>query len=162
MKKIIVGFSHHPGSIFSWLIRTATKSEVSHAYIRIPVEEYKQDVIFQASGLTVNYCNGEVFLKKNGVVEEYVIEISNEQAIENERSRITECGKPYSMNQIYGCLWVLAMRQIGKRVPNPFSDGMHSYVCVEITADQVGIADGESMTPEDMRRWCARHGTLIQ
>lgn len=161
MKTVIVGFSSHKG-IFSWLIRTCTKSKVSHAYIRLPIEEYGKDVIFQASGLTVNYCSGDVFRSHSQVIEEYLVEISDEQAKKNELYRITECGKPYSMNQVYGFMYVLGMRQIGKNVPNPFSDGAHSYVCVETAANHVGAPNAESMTQEDFRRWCAKNGKLIR
>ncbi len=67
MKKVIVGFSTHR-SIFSSLIKFVTNSKVSHAYIRIPVPEYGESMIFQASGLWVNYMNVEVFKKAGNIV----------------------------------------------------------------------------------------------
>jgi hypothetical protein len=160
MKNIVIGFSTRRG-LLSWLIRTVTKSKVSHAYVRIPVPEYETSMIFQASGLSVNYCSGELFDSKNLIHQEYEVAVSDEQAKIAERLRVSESGKSYSMNQLYGFLWVLALRKFGKKVHNPFSDGNHSYVCVEIAADQVGHLDGENMTPEDFRRWCEKNGKLI-
>lgn len=161
MKTLRVGFSTHSGA-FSWLIRTATSSEVSHTYLRIPVPEHSTDMIFQASGLTVNYCAKDVFEFKNNICEEYDIDVSDEQFKAAERFRITEAGKAYSMNQVYGFIAVLAARQVlDKKISNPFSDGDHSYVCVEVVAVCIGLEDAESMTPEDLRRWCEKNGRLV-
>ena len=161
MKTIRVGFSTHAGA-FSWLIRTVTASKVSHTYLRIPVPEYNTDMIFQASGLTVNYCADKVFSLKNQVIEEYDVDISDEQYEIGEKFRVTESGKPYSIRQIGGFLTVLAARQfLDKKISNPASNGNHSYVCVEVVAVCIGLKDGESMTPEDLRRWCKKNARLV-
>ena len=160
MKTIIVGFSTHKGA-FSWLIRTATSSSISHTYIRLPVCEYNTSMIFQASGLLVNYCSDDVFSKKNQVIEEYDITLSDEQAAIGEEFRIRESGKPYAIKQIFGFIYVLGMRKFNKKVANPFSDGKQSYVCVETNSICIGLVNGESMTPEDLRRWCQKNGKLI-
>jgi hypothetical protein len=161
MKTIRVGFSTHTGA-FSWLIRTATASKVSHTYLRIPVPEYNTSMIFQASGLTVNYCAAEVFDLKNHIYEEYEVDVSDEQYEVGEKFRVTEAGKSYSMKQVCGFATVLAARQLlNKRIPNPYSNGNHSYVCVEVVTVCIGLADGESMTPEDLRRWCEKNAKLV-
>ena len=162
MKTVRVGFSTHPGA-FSWLIRNVTASNVSHTYLRIPIPEHDTSMIFQASGLTVNYCATDVFSLKNTVVEEYDVEISDEQYELGEKFRVTEAGKPYSMRQVGGFLVVLAARQLlDKKVANPASDGHHSYVCVEVVTVCIGLEDGESMTPEDLRRWCQKNAKLVR
>lgn len=161
MKTIRVGFSTHPGA-FSWLIRAVTASTVSHTYLRIPIPEHGTSMIFQASGLTVNYCATDVFDYKNTIIEEYDVEISDEQYEYGELFRVTEAGKPYSMKQIVGFLAVLSARQIlDKNIPNPLSNGNHSYVCVEVVTACLGLDDGESMTPEDLRRWCQKNAKLV-
>ena len=123
-------------------------------------------MIFQASGLTVNYCNSETFKEKSTIVEEYEIDITDEQDLKNQIFRQTEVGKPYSVKQILGFSWVLLMRQyFKKKVKNPFSNGNFAYVCVEASANQTGkisTIDAEGMTPEDLRRWCKCNGRLIQ
>lgn len=161
MKTVIVGFSTYPGA-FSSLIRFVTNSKVSHAYIRIPVPEYNESMIFQASGLWVNYCNFKVFQEKSKVVEEYEIEIDEETHQYGEMLRVMEAGKPYSMKELFGLVWILIMRGFGVRVKNPFRDGSASYICVELAMLCVGLeTDSENITQEDFRRWCAANGKLI-
>lgn len=161
MKKVIIGFSAHPG-IFSTLIKFITNSRVSHTYIRIPVPEYNESMVFQASGLCVNYMNYKVFQKKSKIIEEYEIEVDDDVYAFGEMMRVIESGKPYSMKEIFGLLWVLAMRGFGVKVNNPFRDGSHSYICVELAMLCVGLEkDSENVTQEDFRRWCAANGTLI-
>jgi len=161
MKTIRVGFSTRSCAL-PWVIRKATASRVSHTYIRIPVPEHSTSMIFQASGLNVNYCNGELFDSHNDIIEEYDVDISDEQFLISEKFRVTESGKPYSSKQLVGFLTVLAARRIlGKHISNPSSDGNHSYICVEIVAVCLGLGNAESMTPEDLRRWCAKNARLI-
>jgi len=155
MKNITVGFSYHPGSPLSWLIRVITKSKVSHVFAVVVVAG--DPLVYQASGLNVNYTALPVFLEKNKVVEQYNIEISEEQYAKARKIRVSQVGKPYSLMQLVGFLWVLGMRKFGRKVRNPLSDGKQSYVCVEIIADMIDVADGEAMTPEDFRRYCKEH-----
>lgn len=161
MKTVIVGFSTQSGA-FSSLIKFATNSKVSHSYIRIPVPEYNESMVFQASGLSVNYCNFKIFQEKSKVMEEYEIEVDEETYEYGEMLRVMEAGKPYSMKELVGLLWILVMRGFGVRAKNPFRDGSASYVCVELAMLCVGLqADSENVTQEDFRRWCAAHGKLI-
>ena len=161
MKKVIVGFSSHP-SLFSRAIKFVTNSKVSHVYIRIPIPEYNENMVFQASGLAVNYCNYNLFIKSNTVHEEYEIEIDDETAALGEMMRIIEAGKPYSMKEILGLAWVLAMRGLGVRISNPFRDGSQSFICVELAMLSLGQGkDSENTTPEEFRLWCEKNGDLI-
>jgi hypothetical protein len=163
MKKVIIGFSRPMKyRILSSLICFITNSNVSHTYVRIPVPEYGESMVFQASGLSVNYCNYKVFQEKAKVVEEYEIEVSDDVFAIGELMRVMEAGKPYSVKELVGLLWVLVMRGLGIRVGNPFKDGSASYICVELVMLCVGLrADSENTTQEDFRRWCKKHGKLI-
>lgn len=155
MKTIILGFSRRKDfNLFSILIRLCTRSQASHTYVRIPIPEYQDNMIFQASGLVVNYQYYGLFLQKETIVEEYEIPISDEQYLKSEKFRITEAGKPYSMKEIFGLLWVLLMRQFGKKISNPFSEGDHAYICVDVGADQIGYDDSGNLSQEDLRLWC--------
>lgn len=60
-----------------------------------------------------------------------------------------ELGKPYSLLQLIGYLWIMLCKTVGLRVRNPLSNGRHSYVCVELVARYLNIKDAESMTPQD-------------
>lgn len=162
MKKVIVGFSTRSG-IFSSLIKWITNSKVSHTYVRIPVPEYGESVVFQASGLHVNYMNFEVFKKAgNIIIEEYEIKVDNDTYEFGEMLRVMEAGKPYSIKELFGLLWILSMRGFGVKVKNPFRDGSRSYICVELAMLCVGLgAESENVTQEDFRRWCKRNGKLL-
>lgn len=161
MKSIIVGFSSHKG-IFSWLIRAISRSKVSHTYLRVPVPEYADNMVFQASGLQVNYCNYDVFQQKSEVIEEYEILVDDATYEYAELFRITEAGKPYSLLTVIGFLWILSMNGIKIKAENPFADGQKSYICVEVVANCLGLINiGEKTTPEDLRLWCAKYGKLI-
>ena len=160
MKKIIVGFSYS-NSLFSKLIKIFTSSKISHTYIRLPVPEYNTSVVFQASLLSVHYVTADVFKSHSTIVEEYELEVSDEQFSVGEKFRVTEVGKPYSYTQILGFLYVLMLRKFGKKVSNPLSNGDHAYVCVEVVANSIGVSNGESMTPEELRLWCKDNARLV-
>jgi len=149
MKKIKIGFSTR-NSIFSALIRFFSRSSISHTYIRIPLCNSNNQLIFQASGLKVNAEGSSSFASHSKIVKEITIEISDEKCMQIESFMCESLGKPYSIMQIIGMLWVLFCRNFGKRVRNPFADGDHSYVCVELVANVLDIPGSEEMTPQDL------------
>lgn len=160
---LIIGFSQAPTKWFSKLIRWVTKSQVSHAFIVI--QENNKTVIYQASGLAVNYQNINTFLSIEQPIEFYQFELTEAQDVRNKLFRITTVGKPYSWQEIIGFLWVLLARKLGKIVRNPLSGGHTAYVCSDIAAAHLP-ADPEpldgSMTPEDLRLWCSKNGKQVQ
>jgi hypothetical protein len=149
MAKIIVGFSTST-HLLSKFIRFMTNAPFSHAYIRVPVPEFNTSIVFQASGLSVNYTNYEYFLTSNTVVEEMEIEVSDEQAKIAESLRVTECGKPYSLKELFGFSWIMFLRIFHKKVGNPFYDGNSGYICVELISKSLGIQDKSTLTPIDL------------
>ena len=162
MKKIIVGFSTNE-KILAKIIRWFTNSSVSHTYVRIPVPEYNEDMIFQAAFLNVNYCNYKYFKTYSKIVEEYEINVEDATYEYGELIRVTEAGKPYSILTVLGFFWILAMRMFGIKVHNPFKDRQKSYICVELTCHILGLPEeAENLTPEDLRCWCERYGKRIK
>lgn len=161
MKTLIVGFSSHY-SIFSKLIRVITASKISHTYIRILNFYGAEDMVFQASGLTVNYTNYQYFQRKSKVIEEYEMQVSDKQYDTAMTLMSKSAGKPYSMPEILGILYVLFMREWMKKcVKNPYRNGDKSYICSELAAECLGLWNTEAMTPEDLRRYCNKNGKLI-
>ena len=145
MKTIIIGFSHS-NNLFSKLIMAVTRSNISHAYIRL-----NETDVFQASGLSVNEQVYEYFLTYETVVKEFQIQISDEQFAAGEAFRLASLGKPYSMKEVFGFGWVMFMRMFGKKVANPGKDGDHAYVCSKLVCIYAGIPDvGENLTPDDL------------
>lgn len=162
MKSLIIGFSRAPTKSFSRLICWVTKSQVSHSFILL--EYADEQLIYQASGLAVNYENHDTFMSIEVPIEFYQFELTEAQRVKNELFRINTVGKPYSWRELIGYLWVLLARKFGKRVKNPLSGGQTAYVCVDVAAAHLPVNpelnDG-SMTPEDFRRWCSKNGTKV-
>lgn len=145
MKTVTIGFSH-ADSWFSRLIMRATRSKISHTYIR-----RSDNLVYQASGLRVNEESYDTFLSYETVVKEIEIDITDEQFERGEKFRKESLGLPYSMREICGFSWVLFMRSMGKKVPNPFKDGDRAYVCVSLVAEYIGLDDSsENITPDDL------------
>lgn len=100
--QIFIGFSKSSGKfpIFSWLIQLFQRVNYSHAYLRLYIEAFNVDMIFQASGLEVNLVPYEEFLTKELVIKEYPLEITNKQYKDIIDFIISKLGQPYSILQI--------------------------------------------------------------
>ena len=145
MKTITVGFSHST-NLFSKLIMLVTRSQISHAYIRL-----SEDKVYEASGLSVNEQVYEYFLTYETVVKEIQVELTDEQFAKGEAFRLASLGKPYSVGEVFGFAWILLMKSLGRKVANPFKGGTTSYVCSELVMNYIGMDDSaENMTPEDV------------
>jgi len=145
MKTITIGFSHS-NNLFSKLIMWATKSNISHTYIRLDTT-----IVYQASGLSVNETTYEDFLSYETVIQEIPVEVSDEQFALGEQFRLQSLGKPYSVKEVIGFAWVLFMKIFGRKVSNPLKDGNSAYVCSKLVCDYAGINDaGENLDPDDV------------
>ena len=149
MKTITIGFSTSH-TLFSSLIRWFSSSKVSHTYIRMPLYSSCSELVFQASGLKVNIEGYKHFESHSTVVKEIELQISDEKYEELEVFMCDSLGKPYSIKQILGMVLVLVCRSVGCKIKNPFRDGDHSYVCVELVANILNIPNAEDMTPQDL------------
>jgi len=148
--KLIVGFSHG-NKFLSKIISELTDSNISHCYLRAPVNGV--DMVFQASGLSVNIESWEIFQLQHEIVEEYETELEADIIIP---LMLAEMGKPYAMKALFGYLWVIFCQQLGFTVTNPFFDGNQAYVCSEFVCKMIGVNDAlENITPEDLRKLCA-------
>lgn len=159
MKKVIVGFSHSY-NIFGKIIRWATSSKVNHVFIMF--EEDGVDIVFQASGLAVNYVNYSRFLDHSKILETYSLWMTDEEWTKCKHDQLLKLGTPYSWRDIVGFIWVLLNRKFDRDVENPLSDGDYAYICVDLTAEQLGYEWESTMTPEDMRRWCQLNPRLTR
>lgn len=153
MKNLIIGFSTS-NRLLSRLIRFITRSSVSHVYICIPINKHNVNLIFQASGLAVNMESSINFIEHSKIIREIAIPLSEEQEIELMTFVFDTLGKPYSLLQLVGMIWVIGCKTIGLHVKNPFRDGDHSYVCVELIAKILKLKGAEEMTPQDLLDWC--------
>jgi hypothetical protein len=158
MAKIIFGFSRPiEKKILSSAIMKVDDVDFSHAYIKLWSEKYNRYLIYQASGLQVNFVNQEIFESHNVAVHEFEVEVSDETRTIVMQYAIDRCGMPYSIKELFGFLLVKINSCFGKTIKNPFGDGNRSYVCSELVAEIIREClgkqlpkDPDDMTPKDL------------
>lgn len=159
MNKIIIGF-YKPKAFFepfSWLIRIVTNCAFSHAYIKYYDDYSERWIIFQASGLKVNFIGQEIFDVNEEVYEEFKVPVSNNIKKKIIQHAVDVCGSSYGIEQILGFSWVMFMRLFGKKVQNPFYN-VNTFFCSELAADEleeIGFTglDPQVTTPKDLYNW---------
>ena len=157
MKIITVGFSSHKTSILSKLIRLVEGTPYSHTYVKFRSDSLDRDLIYQASGLAVNFMSPIIFHDHNIVCAEYILEVPDEVHKKVLQFAIDNCGKPYGLKGLFGMAYVKIARVFGKKVDNPFSDGGKTYVCSELVSTIIehflGKEIGENLddvSPKDL------------
>lgn len=157
MKTIKLGFSRpSKWKPFSWLIMTAYTIPYDHVYVRMDIGD-SREIIYQASGLAVNFMSPAIFAANNVIVNEYTVDISDDSYGKMVQFCIDNAGKPYGIKDIFGLAWVRINYWLGRTVKNPFNDNGATYVCSElgavILADFAGVTlpeDADDMTPLDV------------
>lgn len=139
MKHVVVGFSRPKKgfAIFSWLIRLFERTEYSHVYVKFYSESLDRWLIYQASGLKVNFEGSISFDERVQTLYRYSVDIKEEDYKKVLQFAVDNAGKPYSISQIFGLAYVIVCRWFGKRVKNPFPNGDQSYVCSELVATMI-------------------------
>lgn len=159
MATIIVGFSR-PRKFFapfSWLIRLIDWTPYSHTYIKFYSQKYDCWLVYQASGLFVNFFGPSAFAREALVIEEFDLEIDDATMISVVKFAIQTAGVPYGVTEIVGIGWVKFMAFFGKKIRNPFRNGKFTFICSELVAEilvqHLGVQiqeDVETMTPKDV------------
>lgn len=153
MKTIHVGFSRSSGKfpIFSWLIMFFQRNNFSHSYIRFNLESTQKEVVFQASGLAINFMGLDLFKQKETIIKEFEIEINDNTFNNIMKSTIDLVGQPYSMLQILNSLIYLLFKK------NPFDNQITGWDCSKLVAyelqEEVGFKipeDLDVITPKDL------------
>lgn len=156
-----IGFSRSVVSfpIVSDLIRKIEKRPYSHAYVRMVDPYTGRDIVFQASGKSVNRCNYEVFQTHSQTVKEYEIECSDVEFKETYTWLSDQLGKPYSRAQMF---WLLIKKAF--HVSGKVNNGDAEYVCSELAAKVLKIKRiplpkfEDEITPSDLDRILESHG----
>lgn len=152
MKKIIVGFSRpKKWNILSYLIMKFQRTNYSHVYVKFRSESLNRDLIYQASGLQVNFVGSSLFYEHHIVVGEFELEISAEIYKKTLQFSVDKAGSPYSMKQLFN---ILLYTFTGKSI---LKDGRNAYICSElvgeILSDNFKIVidkDLDIVTPKDI------------
>ena len=164
MNKIVVGFSRPKGWFepFSWLIRLVTWAPMSHAYIKYYDAYVGRWIIYQASGLKVNFIGEAAFDNAEDVIAEFNLSISDATQQKLVQGAVDTLGSPYGIWQVVGYLWVFLMRKLGKTVANPLYSAS-SFFCSELTSDdleEIGLKglDPSDMSPKDLYNFMLSKG----
>jgi hypothetical protein len=158
MALIVVGFSKpKTWKPFAWLIQTAYGTSYDHVYVKLPCLEFNKDIIYQASGMKVNFMGVDVFKSENVILDQFDVDVLPENRIKMIQFAIDNAGKPYSLKEIFGFFIVRAAFWCGKNISNPFRDGTNAYVCSELVSYLLQEFDSEElpknyqdMTPRDV------------
>lgn len=133
METIIVGFSKpKTWKPFAWAIMKAYGIPYDHVYVKIHSDKYQRDLIYQASKLMVNFMGTDMFLQDNVIVDEFPVQISDDNKIKLMQFAIDNSCKAYGMTEALGMGVVRLAELCGFKIKNPFGDGGKTYVCSEL------------------------------
>jgi hypothetical protein len=128
--------------------------------------KYDIGLVYQASGVSVNFTNHEVFLSKNEVVNEFEFDITDEAFDKYMRFAMTNAGKPYGMLQVLG----IAICFLFNLKRNPFRSGRADYVCSELVGEILFEICGfkydheilDKLLPIEVYDFCLKYGKGIK
>ena len=161
MKKITIGFSRSSGKlpIFSWLIMLFQRTNYSHAYMKFNSDNIDRTIVFQASGLKVNFIGLELFKTKEIIVKEFEIEISDESFNNIMKYAVDRAGQPYSLLQIINTAIYMICRK------SPFDNQIIGWDCSKLMADMLEKELGYNITedldvisPKDLHDYLENYG----
>jgi len=154
MSNIVIGFSRPPAKfpppIFAWAIMLFGWRNFSHVYVRFHSDFFKRDLVYQASGLRVNFIGFPMFLSQEIVVKEFTVPVSDETQQAVIQFMIDNVGAPYAFWAAIGTVAVKIAAVFGKKIKNPISQQGH--FCSEITALIAKDFLGGKLTTEDVKR----------
>lgn len=164
MAKIVIGFSKpHKWKPYSWLIMKLFDTNYSHVYIKFYSDSLERDLIYQASGTSLNFCGLNHFCKNNTIVSEFDVSISTENRKKMLQFAIDNEGKPYGVWNAVGLGIKHIARKLGFDIKNPFADGKKTEVCSELVAfvlqehTELEISwDINEVTPKDIHDYLVK------
>lgn len=161
MRNIVIGFSKPKGKkfpIYSWIIRAFCQTPYSHVYLKIKTK-WDTNLIYQASGVQVNFMGEEFFNKHVEVIKEFSFEISEENYAEFMKFAITNSGAPYSLTEAVNMVtWKFFRKKLFKIEKEWVCSVLGGYVFDKYIATEKDIFDDhELITPKDVYDACERY-----
>jgi hypothetical protein len=144
--KIYLGFSKAKSkwAFLSKLIMWCQEVPFSHVYMRVDSQSLQRSLIYQASGLKVNFENKGIFDSHAQIVSEFELDVEQETYKKVMQFAIDNVGKPYSKKQLIGMAFVSLGRKMGLNLKNPYKDRRDAFICSELVADIIDIVDPSS------------------
>jgi hypothetical protein len=157
MKNITIGFSRPKNKIFpffSWFIRLFQGwSDYSHVFLKINSKSIEREIIYQASGLQVNFVGNDYFKTHIHNIKEFNFKITNKDYKKLLQFMVDNSGKPYSIFQIIGILFY----KINPKLIKIFINNDKKYICSELIGkiinDYIGIKINNNLdflTPKNL------------
>lgn len=152
MKTIAIGFSKPAKTKpLSWLIQKILRTEYSHVYVRFTTNSGK-NIIYQASGLQVNFVGEALFKEHCLIVKECEIDVSDEIFQKMMDFAIDKAGYPYSIGQLFN---IVIYKLTGKA--KTITSGRSAYICSELVGEILKLILGvkvdknlDVITPSDI------------
>ena len=157
MRKVKIGFSKSTKKLplFSWAVRLWDGTPYSHCYTEFENRRHPElPLIYQASHDMMNFMSRPVFETENEVIEEFLIEVSDEAYDHLLYKAIQIVGKPYGVKQILG----IVVARLFNLNYNPFETKADTYICSEwcaIVLEELGYVlpkDRNLLTPKDIHK----------
>ena len=134
---IIIGFSRPKRMllpVLSWIIRLVEGTPYSHCYIKWWSTSFDRWIVYQASGLAVNFVGNTRFAEHSLIIKEFQLPVS-EKEFENLLGwAIDMSGTSYGFLHLVGIGVVKFASLFGKKIANPFSG--EQQVCAKL----IGLA----------------------
>lgn len=154
MRNITIGFSKSKKklAIGSMAIRLFEGTKFSHVYIKHNTR-YEIPIIYQATGAGVNFVSMNSFNKHHEIVDEFNIQVTDDNFDRYMKFALSNSGDEYSHMQILG----IALAKIFRLDKNPFYESKYGYVCSELVFTALGEMgtikidkDSNLVTPRDL------------
>jgi len=141
---MIVGFSYPRSFKFSsWLITKVLGTKYSHTFLIFNI--FENNIVFEADRYGVRAVNLELFLKKNYVIKNKVMEDTT--AMDGLKYCLNHLGKKYSFISNFAILFGFK-----------FKDNERKFICSELVARAIGIniKNLDLVTPKDIEYYLWR------
>lgn len=165
MEKIYIGFSTHNGNILSKTIEMIEESKYSHVYIR-RTSKYGE-YIYQASGLSVNFMNIDIFKQHNTVIEEYEFELLDEKRDKLVSFFIKYAGASYDIGLLFKILIIIIAKRANINLTFK-GNNTQKFICSELGAffcemilDIPISVDINFITPKELNPIIKKYGKQV-
>lgn len=103
-------------------------TKYSHVYVKWTSRSTNIDLVYQASGTSVNFMASRIFDTHAIIVKEFELEITDETYNKLLKYCLNNAGVDYGLKSVVG----IALVKLGICKKNPYTDGDSSYVCSEL------------------------------
>ena len=148
VREIFIGFSRPKDdkALFAKAIRLFEDTDFNHVYIRHQTK-YGIEIVYQASGLSVNFMSGIIFRHNNVIVEEYMFLLTEEQFDKYMSFALYNVGAPYSFKLILKIFLNRFFPKFAKKIDiHPLE-----YVCSKLVSTILDVTDIIDNTTEEYK-----------